>query len=152
MNKNILKIGLVATLGFAASMSACKKDDKKSTSMPSSSTWSIDSKSYTSVTKTYNDSSYAFASMDGSSVSLFFDAIPSASKSYTVTGSIDDKVHILTTQMSPLTIGTGISGTVNVTVADGKVRMQMTDVIIEIDDPSTGDSVRTAKLSSDLVH
>lgn len=118
--------------------------------MPTTSTWSIDGKTFTAVSKTFNDNAYAFASMDFASINIYFKTIPTTSKTYTVTDAVDGEVKILTNTVSPMMVGAEKSGTVKVTVADGKIRMEL-DVTIEKEDGSGG-KLGDGKLTGDLVY
>jgi len=125
MKKLLLGAAAMALLATTA----CKKSDDSSTP---SNQWTVGSTTYTASAGGINSNSYGLTATDvsqnGNSIAFTFsDGMPTTSGSYTVSSSTSGsgKVAIIATDAASSGVYNVQSGTVTVTVTDGKVAISL---------------------------
>lgn len=124
----MLRRSLLAALGGIAILSASCKKEETTDIWPTSSTWRIRENSYTAAKQSFAKNTYVFTAGDNSVVSLIFKTQPTTTRSYTFTDSSDAEVQLAVSTMNPEFYYYTSSGSVSVTVRDGKIRFQMNGV------------------------
>ena len=119
-----LKLAVMSVLFLHAS---CKKEESPDT-WPLISSWRIRENNYTAAKQSFANNSYVFTAQDRSVVSLIFKNPPTASRSYTFTDSSDAEVQLAVSTTNPEFYYYTTSGSVSVSIRDGKVRFQMNGV------------------------
>lgn len=119
-----LKLAVLGVLFLSAS---CKKEETADT-WPITSSWRIRENNYTAVKQSAANNSYVFTAQDRSVVSLIFKTKPTSSRSYTFTDSSDAEVQLAVSTTNPEFYYYTSSGSVTVSVRDGKLRFQMNGV------------------------
>lgn len=108
-------------------VTSCKKNEPVEP-WPAASTWRIRELSFTAVKQSLGNNTYLFSAQDRSSVSLTFKTKPTTTRTYTFTDSSDAEVQLAVSTMNPEFYYYTTSGSVRVTVRDGKIRFQMNGV------------------------
>lgn len=107
--------------------SACNKKEDLDF-WPAVSTWRLRENNYTAVKQSYAKNTYVFTAQDRSVVSLIFKEQPNTSRTYTFTDSSNAEVQLAVATTNPEFYYYTTSGSLNVTVRDGKIRFQMNGV------------------------
>lgn len=149
-----LLLGLSLLSAFA--MTSCKKEeDKATTSVGASGSWSFNGTTYTPVRSTRNDSAIAIYDNSGNTATFYFNDYPTKDGVYNITFQSTspkaNEVFIVTNSISPLLVGmsAGSDGktlTVKVNSA-GKVSVSCDDVTLKTG-TSSGALTGTAKFSA----
>ena len=146
---------LIALLGNAS----CKKEEKKTTPDPDpppvARTWTVDGTTYTVAFADVRSTNVTFGSSNGAnSIGFNFQSLPKASGVYNIGHTIPtvaSEVQVSVTNNSPYMTGDPESGTVNVTVADGRVHIKCSGIqFFKLN--SAADTIGSATLSADVYY
>lgn len=156
MKRITASLVLIALLGNAS----CKKEEKKTSPdpgpppPPAARTWTIDATTYSVATANASDTTVAFGDNNTvNTLSFFFKTKPKASGVYNVVRKSPgaNEVVIYVANSVPYMVGSPEAGTVNATVANGKITLKCTGIqFYKIN--SSLDTLGIGSLSADLYY